>query len=82
MTAPSRELPCNLPCSKCGSVDIYRRFYAKGNYMKSDTYGKAPSRYAGGLGTYHWTATRDHLQHYCRCCGYTWETLPLRKTKP
>ena len=72
--------PCDLPCQKCGSDDVYRRFVATGQHIDNTDYGKPPSRYSRGR-AHAYYATRDHLQHKCRCCGYVWETLPMPKPK-
>lgn len=72
--------PCDEPCGKCGSADISRRFFAKGDAMKTNTYDKRPSKYAGGQ-CYSWLATKDHLHNHCRCCGYEWQRLPMAKRK-
>ena len=73
----SEVKPCDLPCPKCGSSDVHHRFYARGEWMKNEKYGISPSKYARGESS-SYSATRDHLQHYCRCCSYIWETLPMK----
>lgn len=72
--------PCDLPCEKCGSDDLYRRFVANAQRMDNKKYGKPPSRYSRGHGHAYY-ATRDHLTHVCRCCGYQWQTLPMSKPR-
>jgi hypothetical protein len=72
--------PCDEPCKKCGATDIYRRFIAKGGEVPHEGYDKCASKYGAGQG-YSWTATRDHLNHHCRCCGFAWQTLPMKKRK-
>lgn len=72
--------PCDMPCEKCGHTDIHRVFRAKGDRWRVDEYGMARNRYASAQ-TYIATAHRDHLTNHCRCCGYDWQTLPLRKPK-
>jgi hypothetical protein len=75
-----RVMPCVEPCSKCGSGDIYRRFIAKGGEVPHEGYDRCASKY--GTGECHsWTATRDHLHHHCRCCGFVWQTPPMPMTK-
>lgn len=79
--ASSRK-PTEVPCPKCGSAEIARRFHAKGETLKSFTYGKRPNEFTTGLGTHTWTAQRDHIHNHCRGCQYEWATLPLNgKTK-
>ncbi len=73
-------MPCNLPCPKCGGADIFRKFYASGECIETDKYGKCPSRFSSGQG-YAWTAYDDHIKHHCRCCQYDWETKPLPKKR-
>ena len=73
-------LPCSVPCSKCGSEDIYRRFYAEGE----DTNGANPNR--GGKSTdlvnrddaWVQPAKKDCLTNVCRCCGYRWDSEPIK----
>jgi len=70
--------PCNEPCPKCGSADIARTFIAKGQEVPHEGYDKCASKY--GTGQCHtWRATRDHIHHICRCCGYAWQGLPLKE---
>lgn len=72
--------PCAMPCEKCGHEDIYRRFVAQGERMENKEYNRSPSRYASGQ-CHSYSATRDHLTHVCRCCGYQWQTLPMAKPR-
>jgi hypothetical protein len=73
-------LPCNLPCPKCGSVDVGRLFYAKGDQVPSKGYDRCGNRYASGQSHY-FRAFSEHLAHHCRCCQHDWQTLPLKKRK-
>lgn len=70
--------PCNEPCPKCGDADIRRMFIAKGGDVPHEGYNKCSSKYGAGQ-CHAWEATRDHIHHNCRCCGYTWQTLPLKR---
>ena len=73
--------PCELPCEKCGNSDIHRRFLPKGLGWREELGVQGyHNRYAGSDGLW-WTATRDHLEHVCRVCGYRWQTLPMKKRK-
>lgn len=69
--------PCNEPCSKCGSTDIARTFIAKGQAVPHEGYDKCASKYGAGQ-CHTWRATRDHIHHICKCCGFTWQGLPLK----
>lgn len=72
--------PCDEPCEKCGATDIYRRFIAKGGEVPHEGYDRCASKY--GTGQCHsWKATRDHVNHHCRCCGFVWQTPPMKKRK-
>jgi hypothetical protein len=72
--------PCELPCEKCGHDGVSRKFVAQGERMKNTEYNRSPSKYATGQYN-HYSATRDHLTHTCRCCGYAWQTLPMAKRR-
>jgi hypothetical protein len=80
MSAPVK--PCELPCEKCGHSDIYRVFRAAGSTWHLDTnkYARPENRYASAL-SYLATTHRDHIDHTCRCCGYRWQALPMRKPR-
>jgi hypothetical protein len=74
------QLPCSVPCSKCGSEDIYRRFYAEGE----NTNGYGPSRegkstdFVNRDDAWLQPAKRDCLTNACRCCGYRWDAEPIK----
>lgn len=72
--------PCDEPCPKCGSSDIFHLFIAKGDAVPHGEYGKCKSKYATGYGHY-WRATRDHMHHHCRCCGFAWQGRPLGRER-
>lgn len=72
--------PCDLPCQKCGSDDVHRKFNAKGAEVENDKHDRCDNRYAVGQCNF-WKSVRDHLDHKCRCCGYRWQTFPLSKRK-
>jgi len=77
--ARSAPPPCSASCAKCGSDDIYRRYYDAGK----DTNGPSPKR---DLKSTEWVdrsdawvqpAIKDCIVHVCRCCGYQWDSDPL-----
>lgn len=72
--------PCDLPCEKCGATDIHRVFRANGSTFDVKEYGRARNKYASAQ-SYVAVVHRDHISHYCRTCGFDWQTLPMRKTK-
>ena len=77
----SEELkPCEIPCPKCGSSDVMRRFWCKNETCReSKKYDESSIwKYSRVSGWTHY-ATRDHITHHCRCCQYNWETLPMSK---
>lgn len=72
--------PCLIPCSKCGSTDIYRRFFEKGQ----DTHTAiGPNRnghsspWVDRSDSWVQRASRDVIVHTCRCCGWTWDGDPM-----
>jgi len=73
------QMPCCLPCPKCGNIDIYRRFFEKGQ----DTNQGGPKR---GVKSSDWVdrkdnwmhrAKKDCIVHHCRCCGWEWDGDPM-----
>ena len=70
-------LPCKQTCSKCGSGDVYHKFYDKGSNIDSGLdYVRDPSEYIEYNGYTH-IAKKDLIYHYCRGCTYKWQTDPL-----
>lgn len=80
MSEQDTPLPCVLPCPKCGSSDVRRRWYDRGHTVQADGYGMCKNRFASGQCLYY-TATREHLDHSCRCCGHRWQTAVLPKKR-
>jgi FtsZ-binding cell division protein ZapB len=72
------NLPCNEPCAKCRSNDIYRKFYAIGDIRETEFSCKRVPKFADKISSFRFRATEDHIIHHCRCCQYTWETEPLK----
>lgn len=71
--------PCDIPCPKCGSADIYRRWRRKGvvfDYSCADHEQGEDGDIAYGH-CREAMATRDCIQHHCRTCGFEWNTPPL-----
>lgn len=69
--------PCEAPCPKCGSTDVYRLHKTKGErWRKAWTYGDRVTEFAtdNGLET---VATAEHIHHHCRICHYEWGTETL-----
>lgn len=67
--------PCELPCPKCGSTDIYRQYRKQGDVDVSydDTPTKRSNDYIHIDG---WLirAKQECISHHCRTCHYDWET--------
>lgn len=71
---------CDIPCPKCGSADILRRFHARGEHIENQEYNKPPCNWTAGQ-CYHYKADRDLIKHYCRCCTHVWVSKPLAAPK-
>jgi hypothetical protein len=82
--------PCEIPCPKCGSLDIHRNFYLKGDVANhlliprhsvfitpQITVERKPGEYFFGMPSR--TAAQDCFLHKCKCCGWTWETEEIYK---
>jgi predicted RNA-binding Zn-ribbon protein involved in translation (DUF1610 family) len=78
--APDQTLPCNFPCPKCGSQDIVRTYREKWATWQSKEFGEYRSKYVS-VSSYRVAATREHIEHHCRCCQCDWQTLPLAKPR-
>lgn len=72
--------PCDLPCPKCGSADVLRRFWPKGERRQAKEYGVPSMRWTRVV-AWNEYANRDHLVHHCRCCQHEWQTLPMKAEK-
>lgn len=73
--------PCDLPCPKCGSADVLRSFWAKGDHRNAREYNKQTMGKYASVTCSNAYATKDHLVHHCRCCQYEWQTLPMKTEK-
>lgn len=74
------DKPCEFPCQKCGSGDVSRKFYAKGEHVQSAEYGVPPFPWTSGQ-CHSYTVWRDLILHHCRVCQYEWVTKPMAKKK-
>ncbi|WP_250538753.1 hypothetical protein [Caballeronia sp. INML3B] len=72
--------PCDLPCTKCGSTDVMRRFWPKGEQRQAKKYDGFMSRFVS-VSCWSATAQRDHIVHHCRCCQFEWSTPPMTARK-
>jgi hypothetical protein len=68
--------PCDMPCPKCGSMDVFRKFWAKNDREEARCHNLPKSKWIK-TDEYWNTAIKDHIVHHCRCCQYDWETLPM-----
>ena len=76
--------PCEIPCPKCGSLKIIRRFYLKGDrtdyqfipreskYAAPPPPETTPTELAWGNPPRR--AICDCFLHFCQDCGWRWET--------
>lgn len=73
-----RPKPCDEPCPKCGSSDVWREFWGKDAGRDAKNWATTEGKYERADG-HRLFATRDHLRNTCRCCQYYWKSLPLKK---
>lgn len=71
--------PFEQPCIKCGSSDIYRKYFKVGqntNFLGSRNFEDSNEWVDR---TYEWAqpAKKECICHHCRSCHYTWESDPL-----
>lgn len=71
--------PCNIHCPKCGSMDVYRLFRAKGTKMRVDYGDNTPktNKWQRWDDSYGGVSLKDHIDHHCRMCQYDWQGAPL-----
>lgn len=72
--------PCETPCPKCGSPDVNRQFYARGEQVENPEYDERPCEWTVGQ-SYFYKADRDFIRNHCRCCQHDWVDKPLPNTK-
>jgi hypothetical protein len=71
-------MPCEMMCSKCGSHDVSRRFYEKGEAVLN--HGRTPGKttqFVDRSSSFNWYAQKDCIVHHCRICSVEWDTAPL-----
>ncbi len=70
--------PCEVGCSKCGSTEIHRQFYEKGEEV-SRPFGEAKGKSTALVkrSEYDWKAKKDCIVHHCRTCQYERDDIPL-----
>lgn len=72
--------PCDSPCPKCSSTNIYLRFINKGKNVEPDPFYHNPYLDESKITKpFCFRAAKDHLAYRCRCCGFLWFTLPADK---
>ncbi len=75
-----KKKPCKLACPKCGSIDISRKFIAKGTkeyicFTEEDKVERNPFL---KLKDSYSIAKKDYIEHHCRCCQYNWQSDTLK----
>lgn len=73
-------MPCEMPCPKCGSMDIYRHYREKGDEWRADSPSSGSDKWTRAE-CYRVTALKPHLRHHCRCCQYDWQTLAMDRQR-
>ena len=71
--------PCELPCPKCGSLDVNREFLIKG---RESSVGLSDDKKNNKfIKTERWTqrVLQDCITNHCRCCHYEWECEPMKE---
>ena len=71
----TKTKPCSLPCPKCGSEDISRTHYDKGEEVFRSfgaDRGKS-SKFVDRKRSYEWTAHGECIVHHCRGCQFEWD---------
>jgi len=83
MEAFKLAMPCEIPCSKCGSKDVYRQFRRQNEWWHKcigDFRSWEDEFVKSDYGTL--SAKRDCIIHHCRICQYDWATEPLNDLAP
>lgn len=71
--------PCEIPCPKCGNIDISRKYHKKDeplrrrNVVESEFITLNPYSKTYPCESYP-TAKKEFLEHHCRCCQYQWDS--------
>lgn len=74
----SDQKPCEMPCCKCGSLDIYRHHHRK-NDKWNTTFGFSFAEETELISYAMCSAVAkvNCIVHHCRVCQFEWATLPL-----
>lgn len=72
--------PCEVPCPKCGAVDVYRRFHKRDERIDIP-HGKPTPPGFTVIDGYKTVAMKDLILQSCRCCGFQWADKPLKKPR-
>ena len=69
--------PCDLPCPKCGSSDIYRMFHAVNSKIE-EQYGEdlPASKFTKSNDVWSHTVKADFIRNHCRTCQYDFDVKP------
>jgi len=72
--------PCNSVCDKCGSNDIVRHYYKKGDepFRAIGERARRKNEFIN-YGFSRDEVLLDHIHHHCRCCQNKWETHVIGK---
>lgn len=80
----SENKPCDISCCKCGSEDIRRKFFAKGEDPKPFNYGQSSVTRLNqfvDIKPGNSTTLKQCIVHHCKTCDFEWETAPLKAKK-
>jgi hypothetical protein len=73
--------PCSIPCEKCGSTDIARRWREKGEKREYRVKVKKRRNAFVEVMPIRSTALQECITHLCNVCGFAWETSILEQPK-
>jgi len=78
ITGPMRDAPlCDQPCSRCGSTDIYRRWYRAGEVIIDDHRMRFDStEWVDRSRQWEHRVLKECVISKCRVCGYQWDSDP------
>jgi hypothetical protein len=75
--------PCEIPCPKCGSLDVNRTYRAEGeslnrrlNPVEPDTEHVCREELRPFCTIM--KAKKEFIEHHCRCCRYDWDSDCLK----
>lgn len=81
ITDPILSPPCSTPCPKCGSTDINRQFFERGedtNPLACPSDNMRSSDWVDREDRYVQLAKKDCIVHHCRTCQWEWDGDPLQ----